>query len=447
MGKTLKQLGTALSPLDPTVMLYSMAEDMSTRLSNSIINLVVSSIKKQLYSVISYNEMDRRFYFLGNILRAIDKEKFDKYAVPKDRSFISGTDDRLADMTLSDARYICRVSKDDYMIVNCENVSHSSAYAEGDDHRVVTSLESTCVLTVYLIGKHHIKLKKSIETRIEEMKYGASKTIQNTIPVSYIRSGDINFTSARARKYDDIILTDEIRNRLISGITSWKQNSEWYAKHNLPHKLGILLYGKPGTGKSSIAKAIATEIGSPLMVVNAFTISESEPEIIREISHRGTSIILIDDIDMAFESRTSMNQESECDDEKYVYDDDDSRCYPTPSFRRRGTRSSRGSNMMSNQHVLFNLLDGPLTPENVIFVATTNRRDVLDPALIRPGRFDIQLDIDYFDEDRAIKFMKLMGYDKDTLEKLNDISYPIQPAELQSKLLEYRASELYDRQA
>ena len=77
--------------------------------------------------------------------------------------------------------------------------------------------------------------------------------------------------------------------------------------------------------------------------------------------------------------------------------------------------------------------------EDTIFIATTNYKDKLDPALIRYGRFDIQIEMTKFDETRALQFLSLFGYGKKELEKL-DITYPIAPATLQSKVLEYRAN-------
>ena len=68
----------------------------------------------------------------------------------------------------------------------------------------------------------------------------------------------------------------------------------------------------------------------------------------------------------------------------------------------------------------------------------TNYKDKLDPALIRHGRFDIQIEMTKFDETRALQFLTLFGYGKKELDTF-DITYPISPATLQSKILAYRA--------
>ena len=126
---------------------------------------------------------------------------------------------------------------------------------------------------------------------------------------------------------------------------------------------GVLLYGPPGTGKTLIAKAVANESGSNFICVNGPELTskwmgESE-RAIRQIFKRAKQmapcIIFFDEIDSI-----------------------------TP---KRGTRAENASiERMVNQ--ILTSMDGIEGLENVTVMAATNRPDMMDPALLRPGRFD-----------------------------------------------------------
>ena len=92
-----------------------------------------------------------------------------------------------------------------------------------------------------------------------------------------------------------------------------------------------------------------------------------------------------------------------------------------------------------NQNAIFQLLDGVYATDDTIYIATTNYKDRIDSALIRYGRFDIQEELDYFNENEALECVELLGYDKEVLENMK-LEYPVQPAYLQSKIMEYRAN-------
>lgn len=137
---------------------------------------------------------------------------------------------------------------------------------------------------------------------------------------------------------------------------------------------GVLLVGPPGTGKTLLAKAVAGEAGVPF-----FTISGSDfvemfvgvgasrvRDLFEEAKKNAPCIIFIDEIDAV--------------------------------ARRRGTGMGGGHD--EREQTLNQLLvemDGFTDNQGVIVIAATNRRDILDPALLRPGRFDRQITVGYPD--------------------------------------------------
>jgi len=134
-----------------------------------------------------------------------------------------------------------------------------------------------------------------------------------------------------------------------------------------PHK-GILLYGPPGCGKTLIAKAIANEIQAHFVSIRGpelFTkwFGESEANlraVFAEARQFAPSVIFFDEIDAIAQTRS-------------------------------GEESVRHESIFVNQ--LLTLMDGMETYENVCVIASTNRPELLDEAIMRPGRFDYTLEI------------------------------------------------------
>ena len=136
---------------------------------------------------------------------------------------------------------------------------------------------------------------------------------------------------------------------------------------------GVLLHGPPGTGKTMIAKAVATETNAHFTSINGPEIiskyyGESEKqlrEIFDEAASNAPAIIFIDEIDSIAPKREDVSGEVE----------------------RRVVAQ------------MLTLMDGMQGRDNVIVIGATNRRDAMDPALRRPGRFDREIEIGVPDRD------------------------------------------------
>ena len=188
-------------------------------------------------------------------------------------------------------------------------------------------------------------------------------------------------------KFNDVAGLDEEKGELIE-IVDFLKKPEEYIKMGAKIPRGILLYGKPGTGKTLIAKAIAGEAGVPF-------ISMSGSEFIEMFAGLGASrvrrlfqkakkispcIIFIDEID-AIGARRSSNSGAETE-----------------------------NNQTLNQ--LLVEMDGFETNETIIVLAATNRPEMLDKALLRPGRFDRQITIPAPDLKGREAILKLHSKDK-----------------------------------
>ena len=200
-------------------------------------------------------------------------------------------------------------------------------------------------------------------------------------------------------RFEDVAGLDEEKNELIE-IVDFLKKPEAYLEMGAKIPKGILLYGKPGTGKTLIAKAIAGEAGVPF-------ISMSGSEFIEMFAGLGASrvrrlfekakklapcIIFIDEID-AIGSRRTSNSGSETE-----------------------------NNQTLNQ--LLVEMDGFESDETIIVLAATNRPEMLDKALLRPGRFDRQVTIPTPDINGREAILRLHAKDKKIAEevKFNEIA-------------------------
>lgn len=189
----------------------------------------------------------------------------------------------------------------------------------------------------------------------------------------------MNFGKSRARRYDEEKL--KITFKDVAGAEEAKQELEEvveFLKHpqkynNLGAKIpkGVLLYGPPGTGKTLLAKAVAGEAGVPFFSISGSDFVEMfvgvgasrVRDLFDQAKKSAPCIVFIDEIDAV--------------------------------GRQRGAGLGGGHD--EREQTLNQLLvemDGFSANEGIIMIAATNRPDILDPALLRPGRFDRQIVVD-----------------------------------------------------
>lgn len=189
----------------------------------------------------------------------------------------------------------------------------------------------------------------------------------------------MNFGKSRARRYDEEKL--KITFEDVAGAEEAKQELEEvveFLKHprkynDLGAKIpkGVLLYGPPGTGKTLLAKAVAGEAGVPFFSISGSDFVEMfvgvgasrVRDLFDQAKKSAPCIVFIDEIDAV--------------------------------GRQRGAGLGGGHD--EREQTLNQLLvemDGFSANEGIIMIAATNRPDILDPALLRPGRFDRQIVVD-----------------------------------------------------
>lgn len=200
----------------------------------------------------------------------------------------------------------------------------------------------------------------------------------------------------------------ENKEELLEAIDIWKKTEDFYRERGIPYKLGILLYGEPGTGKSSLIHAVASELNKDVIVLTAGAILNGKLSRYNTVYCDTAPVIVIEEIDTIVSSRQQDKELSE--------------------------------NQKSILSELLNFLDGPSSPDSCVIIATTNHIEKLDPAIIRSGRFDIKIQMGKISRDLAIQMCK--DFNCNPKEILDD-STEYNPSELQSKLIFDCKNRLY----
>lgn len=275
------------------------------------------------------------------------------------------------------------------------------------------------------------------------------KDKRNTIS---LHDTDCRIKSLSPLKFEEIILEKDVKDKIINSISYWIGSSDVYKKHGMHHKLGIILYGKPGTGKSSVTRAIATMLGNaPIYNCTDDNITQVIDNVQAYLeTTNGYAVVVLEDMDINFaldrESYKMTLLNIDADDpenqnqhrasiQSTAFDDYDIRASRRRTTRRNGYSVGRAYGALQ---ILLQFLDGNLSIDRTIIIGTTTRIDNLDPDVLRYGRFDIHIEFTYFDYERALKYVKLFGYDKKLLDSFS-LEYPVCPAELRYKVLEYDA--------
>ncbi|MBE5783062.1 MAG: ATP-dependent metallopeptidase FtsH/Yme1/Tma family protein [Clostridiales bacterium] len=214
----------------------------------------------------------------------------------------------------------------------------------------------------------------------------------------------MNFGKSRANMVDpaknkvtfaNVAGADEEKEEL-KEIVDFLKNPKHYVDLGARIPKGVLLVGPPGTGKTLLAKAVAGEANVPFFSISGSDFVEMfvgvgasrVRDLFEQAKRNAPSIVFIDEIDAV--------------------------------GRHRGAGLGGGHD--EREQTLNQLLvemDGFATNEGVIVMAATNRRDILDPALLRPGRFDRQVTVNYPDMNGRVEILKVHAKGKPLAEDVD----------------------------
>ena len=230
----------------------------------------------------------------------------------------------------------------------------------------------------------------------------------NSIKIFMPSSADywIKTSSSSIRSIDSVFIDKDVKIDLFKKIDAFVANKKWYIDRGIPYKLGIFIDGMPGTGKSSLIRAIATYMKRNIYFFSAKGLTETAP--------------LLSNVNVS--------------DGILVFEDFDT--FSISNDRKDDKENSNKENLS----ILLNTLDGSLTPDGLIFIATTNYPDKIDDALKRKGRFDHNISLNELSVDT---FARMVGtlYDRsayDVFEEFRWVYKPIVGATVQDVFMTHR---------
>ncbi len=227
----------------------------------------------------------------------------------------------------------------------------------------------------------------------------------------------ISEDTANQFNFDNVAGNIEAKEQ-VKDIVDFIESPDKYAKYGARMPRGMIFYGAPGTGKTLMAKAIAGEAGVPFFSVSGADFvqlyvgvgASRVRDLFKAAREHGKAVIFIDEIDAIGKSRSN---------------------------------SASGSSDEKDQtlNALLTEMSGFNENEGIIVIAATNRLDVLDPALLRPGRFDRHIEIGLPDLNAREKILKLHMKGKPICETVDIMKIAKQTVYFSGAMLENLLNE------
>ena len=317
---------------------------------------------------ITYNEL----------IQALDQGTVTEMAItPKERAVVYEITGKLKDYKENE-RFFIRVPLTDSVIKNVLEAGSNNQF------KLITNVDPdssyfwvivvNVVPILLLVGFGFFFLTRQMNGANKSMDFGKSRARL---------SNDTNKVT-----FKDVAGLKEEKEE-VSELIDFLKNPKKFTKLGARIPKGVLLEGPPGTGKTLLAKAVAGEANVPFYFISGSDFVElfvgvgasRVRDMFKQAKHNAPCLIFIDEIDAV--------------------------------GRQRGTGLGGGHDEREQTlNQLLTEMDGFGPNEGIIIIAATNRSDVLDPALLRPGRFDRQVTVDLPDVREREEILKVHARDK-----------------------------------
>lgn len=395
-------------PINPNSLVYNFKEVASitkdcgmknvikTNINNIVYNKCEKIILNSIYRIqnkicigfesIIDEDINNMCYYLEKVNPKLYEKYIKRYLNNKPSEFTRNNKTHYRLPNNYTFRFIC---KDKTIIIYKRNLSLFGSSSNG---------------RIFFYGKHK---RKHAEFFNSFCKNNETRTVV-TYNLSIGKQNDLVFEKDVIKGIPENAIIFPEKQEIFDYIDAWVESENYFYERGINHKIGILLYGDPGTGKTTFAKVLATKYNLSLIKLSLNNLSKI---IVKEDfwEHIEQSIVVLEDIDVLI--------------------------------------SKRGDSVTSadreNFQALLQILDGINSCKKTIFLATTNYIDRLDPALIRDGRFDIKIEMKNFDYDEAVKMCNKFEVNSEVI--LRDEHFPINPAYLQNKIITLQMKEINEK--
>lgn len=331
----------------------------------SAYNLTKDNYVKYFTYSVSVSERDSLYVEAHDwLLNALPNEKHRTLSVSTSRSTTSQSRYEYASDTVEDAE------KPKPLKVKFNDNAVRTVHVEGHPIRVSlsrpeapsdsNSLRAPEYATINFVARSHAG-QQAVLRQLEKLN-AQRATTRKAVLKMVNQWGSWNTRSdLPPRTLESVALPEDQKQRIITDLDTFLKAEDQYNRLAIPWHRGYMLYGPPGTGKTSMVKALANHFNMDLWYVSLsdLTAESSLLQLLADVGPR--SILLLEDIDTM----------------KITHDRDG---------------AEQGKISMSS---LLNTLDGVATPHGLVTMMTTNRFDILDSALKRPGRMDLVEELSY----------------------------------------------------
>ena len=274
--------------------------------------------------------------------------------------------------------------------------------------RVPTQMET---LTLSSWGSHVAPLKKLIDDALKSSFEEQQDELSVFVLTSMWGGSWEKALSKKPRTIDSVILDEDLADGLLADARDFLHSSDWYATVGIPYRRGYLLYGPPGCGKTSFCQALAGALKLDVCMLTLTNKNLDDNGLAESLRDAPTNaIVLLEDVDAVFVDRAVQSE------------------------------GGRGAGVTFSG--LLNALDGVASQEGRLFFMTTNHIEKLDPALIRPGRCDIKVEVRRASRTQAVKLFSRF-FEDEPEEHAHQFAealpeYELSMATLQGYLLEHK---------
>lgn len=223
------------------------------------------------------------------------------------------------------------------------------------------------VLTLSFLTRDRTVVSRFVDEALDD-----SARDRDTIDIHHRGASGWQAISRKKRPIETVFANAGMTTQLVEKVRWFLDNEAWYVRRGLTYKLVILLHGAPGTGKSSLIQAVASAFNRDLYCVDSLLALGPN------IGRFRNGILAIEDID----TLGALNREGLAED----------------GVSSIGAAQA-GAPPRVLLHSVLNTLDGLATPHGLVTIITTNHLETLDPAMVRPCRIDLRLEVGPLDYD------------------------------------------------